>query len=117
MFDFEKLTVYQKAKMFNKDISTLVSSRNTLDRTTQDQLKRASLSIMLNIAEGSGRFTKADRSNFFIIARGSVYECVAVLDFLSEQNIMEKTMYQSMYSQAEELSKMLFALIKNSKSV
>jgi len=37
-------------------------------------------SIAANLAEGNGRFTKADRKNFFIIARGSVQECVPLLE-------------------------------------
>ena len=45
-----------------------------------DQLKRASLSIVLNIAEASGKTTRADNARFFSIARGSAMECGAVLD-------------------------------------
>jgi four helix bundle protein len=45
-----------------------------------DQLHRASLSIAANIAEGDGHFTKADRKSFFGIARGSVQECVLLLE-------------------------------------
>ncbi|MHC1707676.1 MAG: four helix bundle protein [Bacteroidales bacterium] len=115
MFDFEKLNVYQKAKKFNKGILELVSETKKMDRITQDQLRRASLSIMLNIAEGSGRFSNADRSNFFVISRGSLYECVAVLDNLCEQSQIDKESYERFYSEAEELSKMLFAMIKNLK--
>jgi len=69
MFDFEKLTLYQKATSYNKKVNHFLST-SKLDRTTNDQLRRASLSIMLNIAEGKGRFTKPDRRNFYIIARG-----------------------------------------------
>ena len=57
MFDFEKLTVYLKAKAFNKKIHYFLQSTK-LNRTTADQLRRASFSIMLNIAEGSGRHSK-----------------------------------------------------------
>ncbi|WP_027418609.1 four helix bundle protein [Crocinitomix catalasitica] len=57
MFDFEKLTVYAKAKDFNKKVNNFLKSNN-LDRTSNDQLRRASFIVMLNIAEGSGRFTK-----------------------------------------------------------
>ena len=60
-----------------------------LDRNIKDQLGRASFSIVLNIAEGSGRFSKPDRRNFFIISRGSVFECVAILDILSDQKLID----------------------------
>ena len=78
MFDFEKLIVYTKAKRFNKKVNDFLNS-SKLDRTTNDQLRRASFSIMLNIAEGSGRYSKADKRNFYVISRGSAFECVAFL--------------------------------------
>ena len=59
MFDFQKLDVYQKAKAFCILMHKLISSEN-FDRTTNDQLRRASISIMLNIAEGSSRFSNKD---------------------------------------------------------
>jgi four helix bundle protein len=59
MFDFEKLAVYQKAKTYNKEVNVLISN-SKLDRTTNDQIRRASFSIMLNIAEGTGRFTNPE---------------------------------------------------------
>jgi len=39
---------------------------------------------MLNIAEGTSRFSKKDRKNFFVIARGSAFECIAILEYLQE---------------------------------
>jgi four helix bundle protein len=111
MFDFEKLTVYLKAKEFNKKVN-LFLSETSLDRTTNDQLRRASFSIMLNIAEGSGRFTKPDKRNFYVISRGSVFECVAIFDFLKDLNLISNNDFDKFYAELEELSKMLFALIK-----
>jgi four helix bundle protein len=75
MFDFCKLEVYQKAKAFCILITKQISSKK-FDRITNDQLRRASFSIMLNIAEGTSRFSNKDRKNFFVIARGSAFECV-----------------------------------------
>jgi four helix bundle protein len=113
MFDFEKLDVYKKAKTFNKGIYKYLTNCKGLDRTTNDQLRRASFSIMLNIAEGASRFSKAGRKNFMIIARGSSFECVAILDFLKDTNLLEPEIFNQFYAQAEELSKMLFSMIKN----
>ena len=111
MFDFENLFVYQSARDLNIQFMELLN-RDSLDRTTGDQLRRASLSIMLNIAEGSGRFTNRDRRRFYIIARGSVFECVAIIDFLNvSQSITTETM-QAFYTHLEEISKMLFAMIR-----
>ena len=59
MFDFEKLDVYKKAKVFNSSIRELIRNKK-LDSTTRDQLRRAAFSIVLNLAEGSGRLTKTE---------------------------------------------------------
>lgn len=112
MFDFEKLDVYQKAKSFNREVLKFIV-KNDLNGATKNQLQRASLSIVLNVAEGSSRFSKADRKNFFTIARGSVFECVAIFDFLQDEHVMDKGLFDKFYMDAEELSKMLFAMIKN----
>lgn len=74
-FSFEKLLVYQKAIDFADQICTRTEQFPRGYVFLVDQLNRASLSIAANIAEGNGRFTKADRRNFLGIARGSVREC------------------------------------------
>jgi four helix bundle protein len=112
MFDFEKLEVYKKAKVFNSGVRKFIRE-TSLDSTTNDQLRRASFSIVLNLAEGSGRFSKPDRRNFFIIARSSIFECVAILDVLKDEGIMGKELFQSFYDQADELSRIVFAMIRN----
>jgi len=47
-----------------------------------DQLDRASISVPLNIAEGSGRSTPRERARHYTIARGSAVECLACLDLI-----------------------------------
>jgi four helix bundle protein len=112
MFDFCKLDVYQKAKAFCILIHKLISNRN-FDRTTNDQLRRASFSIMLNIAEGTSRFSNKDRKNFFVIARGSAFECVAILEYLHETEEITRQGFLESEQRLEEISKMLFGLIRN----
>ena len=111
MFDFEKLDVYLKAKKFNKSVFIFLST-SKVDKVTKDQLRRASFSIMLNIAEGSGRFTKPDKRNFYVIARGSAFECVAIFDYLRDLEMISDSAFKQYYSFLEEISKMLFAMIK-----
>ena len=111
MFDFCKLEVYQKAKAFCILIHKLISNRN-FDRTTNDQLRRASLSIMLNIAEGSSRFSNKDRKNFMVVARGSAFECAAIIEYLYEVGEIDKDAYVNFLNSLEEISKMLHGLIR-----
>jgi four helix bundle protein len=113
MFDFENLEVYKKAKAFNAVVRKTILLPGALDAATKNQLRRASLSIVLNIAEGASRFSKADRKNFCVIARGSVFECVAIFDILKDDDLLTAEHFASLYSQSEEISKMLFAMIRN----
>ena len=111
MFDFEKLIVYQKAKSYNRKVVQFCKERR-FNRRHKDQLQRASFSILLNIAEGTGRFTKRDRRHFYIISRGSVFECVAVFDFLRDIEILDESEFQLFYWQLDELSKILYSMIR-----
>jgi four helix bundle protein len=112
MFDFEKLTVYQKAKAFNKEISTWLRNNTKVDSVTRDQLRRAALSIPLNIAEGTGRFTPKDRRNFYVIARSSIFEVVAILDILKDDTSIEQLFFVKLYQDADELSRILFVMVR-----
>jgi four helix bundle protein len=112
MFEFQNLEVYKKAKSFHAEMKILIPSIK-LDRTIKDQLSRASYSIVLNIAEGSGRFSKPDRRNFFIISRGSVFESVAILDILFDQELIDEKAFNFYLIKADELSRILYSMIKN----
>ena len=109
--DFENLKVYQKAKVFFHDIRENVIELNQIDKVTKDQLRRAAMSISLNIAEGCSRFSKKDRRNFLVISRGSVYEVAAIFDLL-EPGVLHEEKIKKYKSAAEEISKMLFAMIR-----
>lgn len=115
-FDFEKFPVYRLALDFTKSIDSVLRKANLPKYSRlSDQLLRASLSIPLNIAEGAGRFHKADKRNFYVIARGSVFECVAILDILMQKENIDKNTHQQHYKVLEELSKMLSGLINSQK--
>ncbi len=114
MFDFEKLTVYKKSILFNKEVFLLLKNRK-VHSVYKNQLVRASSSIILNIAEGSGRFTKPDRRNFYVIARGSIFECVALLEILKSEGAINEQDHSMLYDSLDQLSRILFTMIHNLK--
>lgn len=115
MFDFHKLDVYTKAKELNKEILRFLKENKQIDPYIRDQLKRASISSVINIAEGSGKFSKADKRNFYTISRGSVYECVSLLELILEENTITKEKFEDLYLKYETISKMLIGLINSQK--
>jgi four helix bundle protein len=79
--DPHRLDVYALALAFHRNVAGLARERG--QAAVRDQLGRASLSIVLNIAEGAGRFSPRDKARFYGMARGSACECAAVLDVLA----------------------------------
>jgi four helix bundle protein len=80
MLAYEKLDVYQCAIEFLSLATDLMRDAKREDGPLVDQLRRASMSIPLNIAEAAGRPSTDDRARFYGIARGSAMECSALLD-------------------------------------
>lgn len=74
--DANRLHVYHVALELHCLCSTLVG---TLNRIVKDQLERASLSVVLNIAEAGGRRSRRDKARYYAIARGSATETAALL--------------------------------------
>jgi four helix bundle protein len=94
MLSFQRLDVYQRATEFLAlavDICRDVTRGNA---GIVDQLRRAALSIPLNIAEAAGRTGAADAARAYAIARGSAMECAAVLDALLLLKLVDQQSYQ-----------------------
>jgi len=108
-FPFNKLTVYQKAKAFYLNVKNLITD-NDLNKIHKNQLLRAALSIPLNIAESSGRSSPIDRRRFLIIARGSLFECVALIDVLLTEKFINFSVAEKLLTEATEISKILYVL-------
>ena len=80
MLAYEKLDVYRCSIEFHTLVTGMTREVQKGDGPLGDQLRRASMSIPLNIAESAGRTGAPDRARFFGIARGSAMECNAILD-------------------------------------
>jgi len=115
-FMFEKLEVYQRAVDLAEKIAALTETFPAKGYYHLiDQIRRASLSISLNIAEGNGRWHAKERKNFFWIARGSVFECVPVLKLCRREKLITEEKHTELKAELEVLSKMLTALIKGTE--
>jgi len=71
---------------------------------------------MLNIAEGNGRFTSADRCRFFDMARGSVLECAACLDLLAIKKLIDQKELVVGKAALEKIVSMLVGLIRSNSA-
>lgn len=109
-FSFEKLTVYQRALTFSFRIYALTKrwSKEHLYGIT-DQLRRASLSIPLNIAEGYSR-TRKDFQHFLTLARGSCFECVPLLKIAESLKLVKQGEAVALYNEIQEIAQMLSGL-------
>lgn len=113
MFTFQKLQVYKKAFSLHQSVYTLLKSNSKIPAYARNQLGRACLSIVLNIAEGSAKFSKKDRRSFYVIARGSVFECAALVEILHAENEISSELKMRLEQGFEEVSRMLYTMIKN----
>ena len=114
-FDFESLLVYQRSLDYVDFIYNIVNKFPKAEAfSLSDQFKRASVSISLNIAEGSGG-SKPDFKRFLIIARRSVRECLAITEISFRQHFIDNEVKRQSRDFCLELSKMISGLIKSLK--
>jgi four helix bundle protein len=116
-FAFEKLLVYQKSVGLAVSICAATRGFPRGNHILASQLSRAAMSIAPNIAEGNGRATKADRYNFFTIARGSVQECVPLLEIAVRGGLLSVEDYRRLSGELEHIARMLSGLINRLERV
>ena len=88
----QAVDVYGVALELHGLCCTLVAQ---LNRIVKDQLERASLSVVLNIAEAAGRRSRRDKARFYAIARGSATEVAALLDVLALRRLASPAQIRS----------------------
>ena len=108
---FEDVIAWQKAKELTVDIySTFKDNR---DYAFRDQIQRASVSIMNNIAEGFERGSDADFKRFLYIAKGSCGEVRSMLYVAKELQYINNSTFANLHGSAVEISKTIAGLIKS----
>ncbi len=109
-FNFENLDVYKKAIDFVDDVYLLTKSFPEHEMFgLVSQLRRAAVSIPMNISEGSAR-SKKDFRHFIDMARGSIFECVTVLQISLKQRYLDQRKFITLKDKLTDLSKMLSGL-------
>ncbi len=114
-FMFENLLVYQKAVDFADVIASHTENLPRGYYFLVDQLNRAALSVATNLAEGNGRITKADRRNFFMIARASVQECVPLIEVARRRGFISDADHAGLKSRLVEMAKVTSGRINGLK--
>jgi four helix bundle protein len=111
-FDHEKLDAYKKALAFAAWAEPVLE-RLPKSAAVQNQLDRARTSIVLNIPEGNGRFTSADRCKFFDIARGSALECAGCLDLIFIKKMLSEVELDAGKTLLRDIVSLLIGLIRS----
>lgn len=111
---FEDIIAWQKARLNDKDIFQFIVDSNDFskDFALVDQIKRASGSIMDNIAEGFERGGNKESIQFLYYAKGSSGEVRSQLYRALDREYVTQATFDKFYSQTEEISKLISGLIK-----
>lgn len=110
---FEDIQAWQQARRLTREIYKITAhSEFASDFALRDQIRRAVISVMLNIAEGFARRSNKEFAQFLFVAHGSVAEVQSALYIAGDLNYITPTEFESLYQTAEEISKMLSGLIK-----
>lgn len=113
-FEFQNWPVYKQAVQVAKEAQKFcLAVPKTGNLSLCDQFKRASQSIVLNIAEGSSRTSTKDKINFVRVAKGSVFECAAIVDLAFEFELLDRERHASFQAALANIGRMLSGIIRH----
>ncbi|MCK9519071.1 MAG: four helix bundle protein [Dehalococcoidia bacterium] len=108
---FEDLIAWQKARALNNAVNAMVESETLAKRYAfRDQLQRAAVSVMSNIAEGFERAGRAEYAQMLSIAKGSCGEVRSLLYVAADAGYIDQERFHLLRAQAEEVSRLIAGL-------
>ncbi len=111
---FEDLIAWQRSReLANRVCSLSKNEPFKKDYSLVDQIRRAAVSVMNNIAEGFERGSNKDFVKFLFISKGSAGEVRNILYLALDQNYISKEEFQNTYDISVEVSRIIWGLIKN----
>ncbi|PAU93179.1 four helix bundle protein [Aliifodinibius salipaludis] len=112
-FSFEKLDVWQKSKDFTVKIYQITSEFPPTEKFgLVTQLRRASISVSSNLAEGSSRTSNKDQARFYIMAYSSAVEILNQLIISKDLDFLSEEVYKELRSEIEHVTSMINRLHK-----
>ena len=115
---FEDIRAWQSAReVVNRIYEISQGERFKKDFSLCDQIKRASISIMSNVAEGFSRQSRKEFIQFLFIAKGSAAEVQSQLYIALDQGYISEKEFKEIYDKAEETAKLLSKFITYLKSL
>lgn len=111
---FEDIMAWQKARVLVHKVYLAFARSN--DRGFNDQIQRAAVSVMNNIAEGFEKKSNAEFSKFLYISKGSCGEVRSMLYAAIDLNKINKATFDELYALCYEISRILSGLIKSLES-
>lgn len=112
MFEFEKLVVFQKAMNVAAAVELLLRTLPVTHRDLRDQLRRAIMSVVLNIAEGAGEFSPAEKARFYRMARRFALESAGALLLGQRYGLLTPAATHEPLAQLAEVANMLTAMCR-----
>lgn len=111
---FEDIQAWQKSRRVTRKIyEATATDRFARDFGLRDQIQRASISIMANIAEGFGRHTDKDFANFLSMAHASVSEVQSHLYVALDLSYVSEELFTEVYGLLDEVSRMTLVLARH----
>ena len=111
---FEEILAWQKARILTKHVYLLTKTGEfSKDFALRDQIRRSTVSISANIAEGQGRRSDREFANFLNIALGSLAETKSHLYLALDLDYVDQDKFDALYEKLDEVGRMTFSLIKH----
>ncbi|MBF0443437.1 MAG: four helix bundle protein [Oligoflexales bacterium] len=117
MQDYKKLDIFQKTRQLNLEIYLLTNNFPKCECFgLVSQLRRASISVSSNIAEGRGRNSDKEFARFLNIAYASACELECLLILSSDLNIVTQASFTALCTKLDEVKKMIYGFMKRLKA-
>lgn len=115
-FNFENLNVYQRSLKLAIEVIEKTKKFDFKYNRIRDQFIGAIISVPLNLAEGSGRKSIKDKTNFCKIAQSSAFECIPLTSICHQIGLIDQATFNNWRVEIQEICKMISGLIRHHQS-